>query len=97
VAGAILHLLSTVLISIFNLTSTPDDKDTSASSQAAREHKTLEDAWQSSSSRGDGSRLVKDSSLENQYAEWQGKDAGTRRGKGLTGQTILEEDDSEDF
>jgi len=65
--------------------------------QASREHKTLEEAWQSSSSRGDKSRLGQETFLEKQYVEWQGKDAGTRRHKSLSGQTILEEDDSEGF
>jgi hypothetical protein len=65
--------------------------------RAAREQKKLEDAWQSSSSRGEA-KLRADPLVETKYAEWLEKDVGKRReGDGLMGQTILEEeDDSED-
>lgn len=98
VTGSILHLSSTVLISLFNLTPTPEETGRSAASvRAAREQKKLEDAWQSSSSMGEA-RLRADPLVEKKYAEWLEKDVGKRReGDGLLGQTILEEeDDSED-
>lgn len=95
--GAILHFSSTILISLFDLTSTSDESDVPASVQATREQKKLEEAWQSSSSKGEGTRQWQEASLENRYADWQGRDAGSRKDKGLSGQTILEEDDSEDF
>lgn len=65
--------------------------------RAAREQKKLEDAWQSSSSRGEA-RVKVDPFVEKKYAEWLEKGVGKRReGDGLLGQTILEEeDDSED-
>lgn len=64
--------------------------------RAARENKKLEDAWQSSSSRGEA-KLRRDPLVEMKYAEWLEKDVGKRRDDGLLGQTILEEDDdSED-
>lgn len=96
ISGSILHLSSTVLISLFNLAPGPEETGrTAASVRAAREQKKLEDAWRSSSSKGD--RKVADSSLEKRYTEWLEKDTGKRRDDGLLGQTILEEDDdSED-
>jgi hypothetical protein len=91
--GSILHLSSTIILSLFNLSPGPEKSSRSAASvRAAREQKKLEDAWQSSSSKGG------DSSLEKRYAEWLEKDVGKRRGSGgLIGQTILEEDDDSDF
>jgi hypothetical protein len=79
------------------LTPVPEESGRSAASAlAARENKKLEDAWQSSSSRGEA-KLRADPAMEKKYAEWLEKDAGKRREDGLLGQTILEEeDDSED-
>ncbi|KAG0648191.1 hypothetical protein D0Z07_5423 [Hyphodiscus hymeniophilus] len=75
----------------------PEDTGRSAASvRAARENKKLEDAWQSSSSRGEASLRV-DPTMEKKYAEWLEKDIGKRREDSILGQTILEEDDdSED-
>ena len=70
----------------------PEVKGRSAASvRAAREKKKLEDAWQSSSSRGDA-RLKADPAMEKKYSEWLEKDT-KRREDGLLGHTILEEDD----
>lgn len=63
--------------------------------RAAKENKKLEDAWQSSSSKGEA-RLRIDSATENKYAEWLEKDFRKRGEDGLLGQIILEEDDSGD-
>jgi hypothetical protein len=86
------------LISLLNLTPTPEETGRSAASvRAAREQKKLEDAWQSSSSRGEA-KLRTDPMMEQNYAEWLEKDVKKRKeGDSLMGQTILEEDsDSED-
>ena len=95
ITGSILYLSSTVLISTFNLTPVPEETGRSAASvRTAREKRKLEDAWQSSSSRGE-SRLKADPAMEKRYVEWLEKDVGKRREDGLLGSTILEEDDSE--
>jgi hypothetical protein len=97
VTGSILHLSSTVLISLFDLTPAPEEEGRSAASvRAEREKRKLEDAWQSSSSRGEA-RLRADPAMEKRYAEWLEKDVGRRMEDGVLRQTILEEDDdSED-
>jgi len=95
VTGSILHLSSTVLVSLFNLTSTPEEKGRSAASvRAAREQRKLEEVWQNSSFKGDQTRLG-GGSLGKDYAEWLEKDSGKRREDDLFKQTILEEDDSD--
>jgi len=95
VAGSVLHLSSTILMSLFNLSPGPETKTptrTAASVRAAREQNKLEEVWQSSSSKGG------DSSLEKRYSEWLEKDVGRRRDDhGVIGQTILEEDDDSEF
>lgn len=100
VTGSILHIASTILVSLFNLAPVPVEKGRSAASvRAAREQKRLEEAWQSSSPfLEDQGRLPINNSLEKNYAEWREKDSGKRReDQGLFKQTILEEDDdSED-
>lgn len=97
VTGSILHLSSTVLISLFDLTPVPEEIGRSAASvRAEREKKRLEDAWQSSSSRAEA-RLRADPAVEKRYAEWLEKGIGKRREDELLRQIILEEDDdSED-
>ncbi|CAG8962252.1 hypothetical protein HYFRA_00005305 [Hymenoscyphus fraxineus] len=96
VTGSILHLSSSALISLLNLTPEPEGKGRSAASvRAAREKRMLEDAWDSSvlreSETGDSSSSARKQTI------WL--DRG-RRGKkqDLLRQTILEEDDdSGDF
>jgi hypothetical protein len=95
VTGSLLHLSSTVLASLFNLTPTLEEKGRSAVSvRRVKEQRKLEEVWQSSSSAGDRARLRSDPSLERKYAEWLEKDVGKRKeDQGLLGQTIIEEDD----
>lgn len=97
-AGSILHLSSTFLVSILNLEQTTEDKGrTAASVRAAREQKKLEDAWQSSTGRTEQKLWRDDIVMEKKYTEWIEKNSGKRReDQGLLGQTILEEDDSDD-
>lgn len=98
VTGSILYLSSTVLVSLFDLTPTPEEKGrTAASVRAAREKKKLEQVWQDSQVKDEDGNWRNDISTE-KYAEWLEKNA-TQRGDhhGLLGLTILEEeDDSED-
>lgn len=94
--GSILHLSSSVLVSLLDLQPVAEEKGrTAASVRAAREQKKLEEAWQSSASRGDQTRWKADTSMQ----KWLEKDVGRRREeRGVLGQTILEEDDdSEDI
>ncbi len=97
--GVILHASSSVLVSSFNLSSGPEDRgQTAASVRAAREKKKLQQAWQSSILESDRSSSRTDAPIE-RYAEWLEKDmdmSQRREEQGLLGQTILEEDDSDD-
>jgi hypothetical protein len=93
-----LHISSSVLLSLFNLTPVPEEGGRSAASvRAARERKKLEHAWQSSAIKSEQVKWGSDISLE-RYTDWVGKDASQRReDQGVIGQTIIEEDDdSED-
>ncbi|KAN0103060.1 hypothetical protein V8E51_011373 [Hyaloscypha variabilis] len=86
--GSILHMSSSLLVSIFNLTPTPEETGRSAASvRAARETKKLEQAWQSSTTKIQGGNWKDDSSTEKKFSEWLETDQGLLR------QTILEEDD----
>lgn len=97
ITGSILHFSSTVLISIFNLTSNPEEGRSAASVRAAREQSKLEEAWQSSSFKGAQGTLGSDISLEKDYTEWLEKDSDKRQeGQTLFKQTILEEEDDSD-
>lgn len=98
VTGSILHISSTILVSLFNLTPTPEERGRSAASvRAAREQQKLEEAWQSTSFKSDQGRLGFDSSLEKHYAEWVDNESGKRReDQKLFKQTILEEEDDSD-
>jgi len=95
VTGSILHLSSTLLISMLNLSPLPEETQRSAASvRAAREQKKLEDAWQSSAVESDQPRWKVDISMEAKHGDWSEKDATKRReDHGLLGQTIIEEDD----
>jgi len=98
ITGSILHVSSSVLVSLFDLTPGPEEAGRSAASvRAARERKKLEQAWQSSSIKSEQVKWGSGISLE-RYTDWVGKDAGQRReDQGVIGQTIIEEDDdSED-
>ncbi|KAE9374503.1 hypothetical protein N431DRAFT_334970 [Stipitochalara longipes BDJ] len=91
--GFILHMFSSILVSIFNLTPTPGEtRRSTASVRAAREEKRLEQAWQSSTVKTERGNWKEDPSTEKKYSEWLETDQGLLR------QTILEEDDdSEGF
>jgi hypothetical protein len=99
ITGSILHVASTLLVSIFNLTPIPEEKGRSAASvRVAREQKKLEDAWQNSAVKLEHRKRRGDGTMEKKYAEWLEMDVGKRKeDQGLLGQTIIEEDDdSED-
>jgi hypothetical protein len=93
--GSILHMSSSILVSIFNLTPTPEETGRSAASvRAAREKKKLEQAWQSSTIKSERGGWKVEPSTEKKYTEWLETDHSQRReDQGLLGQTILEEDD----
>jgi len=93
VTGFILHISSTILVSLFNLTPTTEETGRSKSSgHAAQEKRKLEQAWQTSTSKGDRGNLRAEP--EKNYAEWLELDIGRRRkDHDVLGQTILEEED----
>jgi hypothetical protein len=96
--GFLLHISSSILVSLFNLNPAPEETTQSAASvRAARETKKLEQAWQSSTFKSERAWKA-ESSRDSKYAEWLETDLGKRReDQGLFRQTILEEeDDSED-
>lgn len=97
-AGSMLHISSSILVSLFNLAPTPEETGRSAASvRAAREKKKLEQAWQSSTIKSERAGLKVEPSTDKKYAEWIEADLDQRReGQGLFGQTILEEDDDSD-
>lgn len=96
VTGGALHLSSTVMVSLFNLSAVTEEKGrTAASVRAAREQRKLESAWKSSILVSDGGRWRGDPTMEN-YSHWLEKDK-RKDDQSLLGQTIIEEDDdSED-
>jgi len=99
ITGSLLHILSTVLISMFGVAAVPEDTGrTAASIRAAREQKKLEGAWESSISTSESARLKNDPSIRKQQTEWLESELSKRReNQHLLGQTIIEEDDdSED-
>jgi hypothetical protein len=99
ITGSILHISSSVLISLLRLTPTPEERPlrSVAAVRAAREQKKLENAWRSSTIKGEQGKWRGEASMDQKYVEWLEKDVGKRREEGLLGQTILEEDDdSED-
>ncbi|PMD65143.1 uncharacterized protein K444DRAFT_520190 [Hyaloscypha bicolor E] len=86
--GSILHMSSSILVSIFNLTPTPEEIGRSAASvRAAREKKKLEQAWQSSTTKVESGKWKGEPSTDKKYSEWLEID------RDLLRQTILEEDD----
>jgi hypothetical protein len=98
VTGSILHLCSTMLVSLFNLTPVGQESGrTAASVRAEREQKKLEVAWEASTSKKDLESWRDEVSSRRKHTELLGIDRGRRREEqGLLGQTILEEEDSED-
>ncbi|KAH7393114.1 hypothetical protein BKA64DRAFT_76925 [Cadophora sp. MPI-SDFR-AT-0126] len=92
ITGSILHLSSGLLNSIFNLTAVPEETGRSAASvRGAREQKKLEQAWDRIPTKSEKGDLHSDPEME-KFAEWLEKG-----GQGVLGQTILEEDDSDDL
>ncbi|PVH85399.1 hypothetical protein DL98DRAFT_44923 [Cadophora sp. DSE1049] len=92
ITGSILHLSSSLLVSVFNLTAIPEGTGRSAASvRAAREQKKLEQAWDRIPSKSEKGDLRNDPEME-KFAEWLEKGD-----QGVLGQTILEEDDSDDL
>jgi len=95
VTGSILHLTSTVLVELFNLVPTAEDKRRSiASVRDSREQIKLEEVWQDSSLRGTQGGSKAQALPGKDYVEWLDKSSGKRRDdQRLVKQTILEEDD----
>ncbi|KAK0100999.1 hypothetical protein ONS95_013011 [Cadophora gregata] len=92
ITGSILHLSSSLLDSVFNLTTAPEETGRSAASvRAAREQKKLEQAWDRIPTKSTKGDLRSDPEME-RFAEWLEKGD-----HGVLGQTILEEDDSDDL
>jgi len=93
ITGSILHLSSAVLVSLFNLSPTHEEREPKAPSHSP-EHENLEKSWQNSLSKGRQQTLLPDDSLERKYAEWLEKSRGkSNEDQSLLGQTILEEED----
>ncbi|KAL2067853.1 hypothetical protein VTL71DRAFT_15951 [Oculimacula yallundae] len=92
VTGSILHFSSSLLVSVLNLTPVPEETGRSAASvRAAREQKKLDEAWERIPSKNETGLLRNDPEME-KFAEWLEKGD-----QGVLGQTILEEDDSDDL
>ena len=93
--GSILHITSSTLVSIFNLTPAAEETGRPAASvRAVREKRKLEQAWQSSTIKNKRGVWEAEPSTEEKYAEWLEVDRGQRvEDQGLSRQTILEEDD----
>lgn len=98
ITGSILHLSSSVLVSLLNLNPThEEEKQPKASLRSAGEQASLERTWQNSLSQEQRETLYPDESLEKKYSEWLEKTRGKRNeDQSLFGQTILEEEDDSD-
>ncbi|EPE34025.1 hypothetical protein GLAREA_07038 [Glarea lozoyensis ATCC 20868] len=98
VTGVILHFFSTLLVSLFNLTpAAQEPRRTAASVRAEREQKKLEAAWEFSTAKQEPESWRDEVASRRNQAQWLDMDRGRRREEpGLLGQTILEEEDSED-
>ncbi|KAF7921312.1 uncharacterized protein EAE98_008738 [Botrytis deweyae] len=90
ITGSLLRVSSSILASLFKLTSGPEDTDLSvASVRAAREHK--------KNSKPDPLKWKVDPSVEKRYSGWLEKDGGRKKDEhGLSAQIIIEEDDDSD-
>lgn len=97
ITGSILHLSSSVLASVFNLNPIHEEIERSKTSKrSAAEQASLERTWQSSLSKEHRETLRPDESLEIKYAEWLERTRGkSKEDQSLFGQTILEEEDSD--
>ena len=83
---------ASLLVSVFNLTATSEETGRSAASvRAAHEQKKLEQAWDRIPTNNEKGDLRSDPEME-KFAEWLEKGD-----QGVLGQTILEEDDSDDL
>ncbi|TGO60109.1 hypothetical protein BCON_0038g00240 [Botryotinia convoluta] len=91
ITGSLLRVSSSILASLFKLTSGPEDTDLSvASIRAAREHKKR-------NSKPDPLKWKVDPSVEKRYSGWLEKDGGRKKDEhGLSAQIIIEEDDDSD-
>ncbi|KAF7957575.1 hypothetical protein EAE96_003150 [Botrytis aclada] len=91
ITSSLLRVSSSVLASLFKLTSGPEDADRSVSSiRAAREHKKR-------NSKPDPLKWKVDPSVEKRYSGWLEKDGGRKKDEhGLSAQIIIEEDDDSD-
>ncbi|XMA12394.1 hypothetical protein WAI453_005185 [Rhynchosporium graminicola] len=92
VTGSMLHFTSNLLVSVLNLTAVPVETGRSAASiRADREKKNHDQAWDRIPTKNETGLLRNDPEME-KFAEWLEKGD-----QGLLGQTILEEDDSDDL
>ncbi|KAF7875039.1 hypothetical protein EAF04_002211 [Stromatinia cepivora] len=91
ITGSVLRVSSSVLASLFKLTSSPEDTGHSlVSIRATEEQKKRE-------SKPDLLKWKVDPSVEKRYFEWLEKDGGRKKDEhGLLAQTIIEEDDDSD-
>ena len=84
ITGSVLHLSSSLLVSVFNLTATSEETGRSAASvRAAHEQKKLEQAWDRIPTNNEKGDLRSDPEME-KFAEWLEKGD-----QGVLGQTIL--------
>jgi hypothetical protein len=100
VTGLILHFFSTMLVSLFSLAPVAPGSYTSrtaASVRAERQQRKLEAAWETSVPKKEPESWRDELSARRRQTEWLDADRGRKREEqGLLGQTILEEEDSED-
>lgn len=91
ITGSLLRVSSSILASLFKLTSGPEDADLSvASTRAAREHKKR-------NPKPDPLKWKVDPSVEKRYSGWLEQDGGRKKDEhGLSAQIIIEEDDDSD-
>ncbi|KAM0138551.1 hypothetical protein ACHAP3_003415 [Botrytis cinerea] len=91
ISGSLLRVSSSILASLFKLTTGPEDTRRSvAPIRAAREHKKRD-------STPDVSKWKVDPSVEKRYSGWLENDGGRKKDEhGLSAQIIIEEDDDSD-
>ncbi|KAM3071993.1 hypothetical protein ACMFMG_008459 [Clarireedia jacksonii] len=87
ITGSILHLSSSVLISVLNLSPVAEESGRSAASVRSAQ------AQKQRGSKQDPLKWKIDPSVEKNYAAWLEKDGGRIVEQGLLAQTIIEEDD----
>jgi len=99
-AGFLLHITSSMFVSILNLKPSPEEKGPPvASVYAVKRQKALEDAWLNARKPGHQEVSENESpSAQKRYADWLEKDTRRRReDQGLLNQIILEEDDDSEY